>query len=102
MFNWNTQQILIQSHDNYYQNTEDTYLLATTFDLFADPSCTICYTPPGIEFCSDQFIFFWDWFSLNFSAYSFSLQTTELFDQFIYSYYLSDRKTYLDQLLETI
>ncbi|CAG8467135.1 2731_t:CDS:1, partial [Scutellospora calospora] len=58
----------------------ETLNLSPTFDLFLDTSCTFCYTPTSIDSCSNQFVFFWNWFSLNSSAFSFSHITIETFN----------------------
>lgn len=102
MFNWNTQQNLINIHDYFHLNPVETLNLSPTFDLFLDSSCTFCYTPPLLENCTNQFIFFWNWFSLNNSATSFSRKTIETFNLLLNSNLQIVRTTYLDLLFESI
>lgn len=102
MFNWNTQQNLINIHDYFHQNPVETLDLSPTFDLFLDSSCTFCYAPPLLDNCSNQFIFFWNWFSSICSANSFSRQTVETFTLLLNSNRQLVRTIYLDQLFDSI
>jgi hypothetical protein len=96
MFNWENQQYLINNHDNFYHNPNNNAV--DYFNHLRDTSCTICFLPPVHPYIPDRFRIFWNWFTNNSSALSYSRITCETLNLYLNT--RRNRTETLDRLLQ--
>lgn len=99
MFNWNNHLALNNNHDNIHLNTPED--LVPIFYNNLDYSCINCYPTPDYHLFSPSFISFWNWFSANSSAISFTQITLDTFNQFLQAPSRRTQIIIIDQLLQT-
>ena len=105
MYNYQQQLQIIAFHNQFHTAQDPTQLDQAAFTARPDYSCIRCYQPAQLEACRQEFETFWNWFTLNSSAQTYSRITTEVFDQYLFARTVlphNNNDAYIDRILRSI